>query len=396
MEVATYVTQALHHICVIMLLRLLPFATSVVVSARTVPRDRAAIVGLYGLVIAGAYATGQLWRLPWVALVWVYYLVASVGVHRLSGFMVEGLLTRGAAFVVLVGIYLLLPGLLFSGLAISAFLVVGWGLTMSSYSYCAETSRPGTATPSLADCLFFLLVNPTLHYGQRGTNVRESPVGSRYGGLGRAMVGVGVVLLGAGVLRPLSNFIGAGPGAALLPAGVGLASYGFVRLLLEYAAHSGLASIQIGFTRFLGWRVPERYNYPLAATSPMDFWRRWNIYVRVWLEAYVFLPLARRCARANLSRKVYPAAAAVATLIASGLLHDAYVFAGRQVLVTTFLELFLVAGALLIVWRYMGRLGTAIAVSLGARARAQIEIVANLTGRAVVLLSLVGAAVTWG
>jgi hypothetical protein len=52
-----------------------------------------------------------------------------------------------------------------------AFLVAGWDLALSGYSYCIEVARTGRRPP-LGDCLLFMLVNPVLVYSERGTEAK--------------------------------------------------------------------------------------------------------------------------------------------------------------------------------------------------------------------------------
>jgi D-alanyl-lipoteichoic acid acyltransferase DltB (MBOAT superfamily) len=90
-----------------------------------------------------------------------------------------------------------------------------------------------------------------------------------------------------------------------------------------YAAHSGLASIQIGLLRLIGFNIPERYTFPALATSPADFWRRWNRWVGSWVRRYLFAPLAWKWTRRDNRRA--RSMILLSTLVAFacvGLLHD--------------------------------------------------------------------------
>src|SRR6185312_16596428 len=73
--------------------------------------------------------------------------------------------------------------------------------------------------------------------------------------------------------------------------------HGATALLGLYAAHSGLAHLQIGLCRTLGYRAPERYRYPFLATGPADFWERWNTYMMGFVRSYVFVPVHRALKR---------------------------------------------------------------------------------------------------
>jgi len=73
------------------------------------------------------------------------------------------------------------------------------------------------------------------------------------------------------------------PGAAWL----GVVCYG----LQIYFDFSGYSDMAIGLARMFGFRFPENFNYPYAATSIQDFWRRWHITLSAWFRDYVYIPL---------------------------------------------------------------------------------------------------------
>jgi hypothetical protein len=141
-----------------------------------------------------------------------------------------------------------------------------------------------------------MLVNPTLVYAEQGAPIEAQASRWRFA----ARIGLGfTVLMLQGALVVALPALGLGYDAGDIRfttvQGYGvfvLMLYG--QLLGTYASHSAVASLQIGAMGLLGWRLPERYRYPLFATSPLDLWRRWNIYLGHWLQRYVFLPLALR------------------------------------------------------------------------------------------------------
>ena len=57
-----------------------------------------------------------------------------------------------------------------------------------------------------------------------------------------------------------------------------------------YCAHSGLASFHIGWMRLFGHELPERYRYPMFATSSAGFWHRWNTWSWKWTRALPLRP----------------------------------------------------------------------------------------------------------
>jgi alginate O-acetyltransferase complex protein AlgI len=47
----------------------------------------------------------------------------------------------------------------------------------------------------------------------------------------------------------------------------------------------------VALFRFFGLNVDDNFRWPLLATSPVQLWRRWNIYNRKLLLKFVYFPL---------------------------------------------------------------------------------------------------------
>ena len=60
------------------------------------------------------------------------------------------------------------------------------------------------------------------------------------------------------------------------------------RILLDF---SGYSDIAIGFARMMGIKLPENFNFPYLARSPIDFWHRWHISLSTWIRDYIYIPL---------------------------------------------------------------------------------------------------------
>jgi alginate O-acetyltransferase complex protein AlgI len=58
-----------------------------------------------------------------------------------------------------------------------------------------------------------------------------------------------------------------------------------------YCDFSGYSDMAIGFSRVIGFDLPENFNMPYRATSITDFWRRWHITLSSWLRDYLYVPL---------------------------------------------------------------------------------------------------------
>lgn len=58
-----------------------------------------------------------------------------------------------------------------------------------------------------------------------------------------------------------------------------------------YADFSGYTDIAIGLALLLGFRFPQNFDRPYAATSLRDFWRRWHMTLSRFLRDYLYIPL---------------------------------------------------------------------------------------------------------
>jgi alginate O-acetyltransferase complex protein AlgI len=68
-----------------------------------------------------------------------------------------------------------------------------------------------------------------------------------------------------------------------------LAIHGFS--LQIYCDFSGYTDMAIGIAYILRIRLPTNFLRPYAATSIVDFWRRWHITLSFWLRDYLYIPL---------------------------------------------------------------------------------------------------------
>lgn len=58
-----------------------------------------------------------------------------------------------------------------------------------------------------------------------------------------------------------------------------------------YYDFSGYSDMAIGLGKMFGFHFEENFNYPYAAGSITDFWRRWHISLGTWFRDYVYIPL---------------------------------------------------------------------------------------------------------
>ena len=114
-------------------------------------------------------------------------------------------------------------------------------------------------------------------------------------GVRRFIVGLGKKVLIANTVAGVADKVFALPVTSLRPelAWLGVVSY-TVQIYFDFAGYTDMA---IGLGLMFGYRFPENFNYPYAATSIRDFWRRWHMTLSGWLRDYLYIPLGgSRCA----------------------------------------------------------------------------------------------------
>ncbi len=63
-----------------------------------------------------------------------------------------------------------------------------------------------------------------------------------------------------------------------------------------YYDFSGYSDMAVGLGKMFGFTFPENFNYPYAARSIKDFWRRWHMTLSSWFKDYLYIPLGgNRC-----------------------------------------------------------------------------------------------------
>jgi len=95
-----------------------------------------------------------------------------------------------------------------------------------------------------------------------------------------------------------------------------LAVYAFAFQI--YCDFSGYTDIAIGCALLLGIRFPPNFNYPYAAQSIQDFWRRWHMTLSRWLRDYLYIPLG-----GNRKGEARTYANLMITMLLGGLWHGA-------------------------------------------------------------------------
>lgn len=58
-----------------------------------------------------------------------------------------------------------------------------------------------------------------------------------------------------------------------------------------YMDFSGYSDMVIGIAKVLGFHIPENFDYPYAAKTIQEFWRKWHISLSRWFRDYIYIPL---------------------------------------------------------------------------------------------------------
>ena len=169
--------------------------------------------------------------------------------------------------------------------------------TFKCISYIVDTRRDRrSGTKSFFELLLYISFFPQIMAGPitRFPEFRGQLAGrvcsarSSAEGLRRFVIGLGKKLILAGTAAGVADRA-FGPGA-VLDARIGwlcAAAY----MLQIYFDFSGYSDMAIGLGRMFGFATPENFNYPYAASSITEFWRRWHISLSAWFRDYLYIPL---------------------------------------------------------------------------------------------------------
>jgi alginate O-acetyltransferase complex protein AlgI len=266
------------------------------------------------LVSVVFYAWGE------VYLVWV--MMASCLLNYGGGFWcAPGRTGRRAALVAVVAANLvLLAWFKYSGLAVeminraNAALGNLWGgeikwagvvlplgisfYTFHGISYVVDVWR-GKVAPcrSLRDFLCYstlfpqLVAGPIVRYSEVAEQFVRRTVGSEdlAEGARRFIAGLGKKVLIANQVALVADAIFALPEAerSAAAAWVGIVAYA-LQIFFDFSGYSDMA---VGLGRMFGFRFPENFNFPYAAGSMRDFWRRWHMTLSRFFRDYLYIPL---------------------------------------------------------------------------------------------------------
>lgn len=117
---------------------------------------------------------------------------------------------------------------------------------------------------------------------------REVTMGRAARGLMRVIRGLAKKLLIAGAAGAVADAVFGFDGLAdIRLAWTGAVAYS-VQLFFDFSGYSDMA---IGMADIFGFSSPENFNFPYAAVSIADFWRRWHMSLSGWFRDYLYIPL---------------------------------------------------------------------------------------------------------
>lgn len=176
--------------------------------------------------------------------------------------------------------------------------------TFQAISYVVDVARADVkAQRNLIDYGMYkalfpqLIAGPIVRYRDVAGEVgaRRTSVEDIASGVARFVVGLGKKMLIANVVAVPADFVFGLPPSELSTT---LAWYGALCYALQiYFDFSAYSDMAIGIGRILGFHFLENFNFPYAAASVRDFWRRWHISLSTWFRDYLYIPLGGdRCA----------------------------------------------------------------------------------------------------
>ena len=170
--------------------------------------------------------------------------------------------------------------------------------TFQEISYLVDVYRkPESVQKSVLNLGLFiaffpqLIAGPIVRYSAIIAQIesRRENIAQFAAGLERFITGLSKKILIANTMARVCDTIYA---ADFFNYGSRLAWIAAVAYALQiYYDFSGYSDMAIGLARLFGFELSENFNYPYAASSITDFWRRWHISLTSFFRDYVYIPL---------------------------------------------------------------------------------------------------------
>ncbi len=136
-----------------------------------------------------------------------------------------------------------------------------------------------------------LIAGPIVKYRDIEERIahRETDLGQAVLGMRRFIFGLAKKVLIANTMAVAADAVfSAGAGQVnVLTAWIGALAY----TMQIYFDFSGYSDMAIGMGKMFGFSFKENFDFPYAASSVREFWRRWHISLSSWFKEYVYIPL---------------------------------------------------------------------------------------------------------
>ncbi len=206
-----------------------------------------------------------------------------LGVFKYAGFLAEAVNATGITRIPVPQIAL--------PIGISFF-------TFQSLSYVIDVYRGSVrAQKSFAKVLLYisffpqLIAGPIVKYHDIEKEIGERQVTAEGAarGMRRFIAGLSKKVLISNVMAVAADAIFAADAGSvnILTAWIAAVSY----LFQIYFDFSGYSDMALGMGEMFGFHFRENFQYPYAAGSIREFWRRWHMSLSGWFREYLYIPL---------------------------------------------------------------------------------------------------------
>lgn len=172
--------------------------------------------------------------------------------------------------------------------------------TFQAISYLIDVRRETVrAQKNVLDVMLYisfyaqLVAGPIVRYDVFAEQIyhRTIDLDKFISGMKRFIYGLGKKVILANTMGQVSEIVFTSLNIVNNSMSIWMAWIGAIAFTLQiYFDFSGYSDMEIGIGKMFGFEFPENFNYPYAATSITDFWRRWHISLSSWFRDYVYIP----------------------------------------------------------------------------------------------------------